>query len=44
MDINDIVAWMVYVVFLQLNGLLEPAAEGVRLAFVGDAIRGASYG
>lgn len=44
MDINDIVTWLAYVVFLKLNGFLEPEPESIRLAFVGDAIPGATYG
>jgi hypothetical protein len=44
MDMNDLIAWVIYMTLLQLNGWLEPEPERIRLAFVGDAIPGATYG
>lgn len=44
MDINDVIAWLVYLALLELTGAADDLPSGIQLVFVGDAIPGAAYG
>jgi hypothetical protein len=44
MDINDWITWLTQMALLEFFGLLDHNDDGARLAFVGDAIPGETYG